>query len=85
MFGLRSRALEATRGARTRTVLALGLLSLGLLAAGLRTTAAPLALTVTGCWALALALACAVLRACAVQGPGERPAPCRQSRAGGSR
>ncbi|MER7668112.1 hypothetical protein ABTY61_06555 [Kitasatospora sp. NPDC096128] len=84
-FGLRSRALEATRGARTRTVVALGLLSVGLLAAGLRTTTAPLALAVTGCWALVLALAAAVLRACAGEAVAERPGPGRQRRAGSAR
>lgn len=71
-LGLRGRAWEVTRGVRQRTVLGLALLSLGLLAVGLGTSAAPFLWGLTGGWALALAIALAVLRACA-DGRGEEP------------
>ncbi|MFI2612789.1 hypothetical protein [Kitasatospora sp. NPDC018619] len=62
---LRGRAWEVLRGVRPRTVLALVLLSLGLLAAGLGTSEAPFLWIFTGCWALTLTIAFAVLCACA--------------------
>ncbi|MFJ4191822.1 hypothetical protein [Kitasatospora sp. NPDC089509] len=64
-FGLRGRAWGAMCGVRPRTVLGLALLSLVLLAAGLRASAAPVPWALTGCWVLALAIAFAVLCACA--------------------
>nr|BFD89476.1 hypothetical protein KitaXyl93_08360 [Kitasatospora sp. Xyl93] len=69
-LGLRGRAWDLVRGLRPRTVLGLALLSLGLLAAGLGVSAAPFRWGLTGCWALALAAASAVLRGCA-DGRGE--------------
>ncbi|MET8542412.1 hypothetical protein ABZW03_17425 [Kitasatospora sp. NPDC004799] len=69
-LGLRGRAWDLVRGLRPRAVLGLALLSLGLLAAGLGASTAPFRWGLTGCWALALAVALAVLRACA-DGRGE--------------
>ncbi|MFF3071909.1 hypothetical protein ACFVSN_00925 [Kitasatospora sp. NPDC057904] len=63
--GLRGRAWNIMCGVRPRTVLALAVLSLGLLAAGLCTSAVPVFWAFTGCWALTLAIAFALLRACA--------------------
>lgn len=71
-LGLRGRVWQAMAGVRPRTVLALALLSLGLLVAGLRTAAAPLFWAFTGCWALTLAIAFAVLCACTEGTRGER-------------
>ncbi|MFJ1933176.1 hypothetical protein ACIOGZ_11010 [Kitasatospora sp. NPDC088160] len=64
-LGLRSRAWDMMRGVRPGPVLGLALLSLGLLAAGLRTAEPPVLWAFTGCWALTLAVAFAVLCACA--------------------
>lgn len=71
-FGLRSRAWEVLQGVRPRTAPALVLLSLGLLVAGLPTAPASAVWALAGCWALVLATACAVLRACAADGGGDR-------------
>ncbi|MBO1418006.1 hypothetical protein [Streptomyces sp. FH025] len=71
-FGLRGRAWDVLRGVRRRTVLGLALLSLGLFAAGLVTSGTPLLWVFTGCWALTLAIALAVLRACAEGRGGQR-------------
>ncbi|MGW7446258.1 hypothetical protein [Kitasatospora sp. NPDC054795] len=64
-FRLRGRAWDVLRGVRPRIVLAVALLSLGLLAAGLGTSEAPFLWIFTGCWALTLTIAFAVLCACA--------------------
>ncbi|MFJ7906645.1 hypothetical protein [Kitasatospora sp. NPDC096204] len=64
-LGLRARAWELMRGVRPRGVLGFALLSLGLLVAGLRTWSAPVLWAFSGCWALTLAIAFAVLCACA--------------------
>ncbi|MEU3559818.1 hypothetical protein ACWGKU_30820 [Kitasatospora sp. NPDC054768] len=64
-LGLRGRAWDLVRGLRPRTVLGLALLSLGLLAAGLGASKTPFLWGLAGCWALTLATAFAVLRACA--------------------
>ncbi|MGW3071590.1 DUF3040 domain-containing protein [Kitasatospora sp. NPDC001132] len=64
-LGLRARGWELMRGVRPRAVLGLALLSLGLLVAGLRTSSAPVLWAFSGCWALTLAIAFAVLCACA--------------------
>ncbi|KJS63254.1 hypothetical protein [Streptomyces rubellomurinus] len=70
-FGLRSRAWELMRGVRPRTALVLVLLSLALLVAGLRSAPAAVVWVFAGLWTLALAIAFAVLCACADDdGPG---------------
>ncbi|MGW1177396.1 hypothetical protein ACWD4P_27225 [Kitasatospora sp. NPDC002543] len=76
LLGLRGRAWDMVRGVRPRTVLGLALLSLvllslALLAAGLGASAAPSRWVLAGGWALALAAALAVLRACADGRRGE--------------
>lgn len=71
-FGLRSRAWEVVRGVRSRTLLALVLLSLGLLVAGLWTAPASAVWAFAGCSALVLAIAVVVLRACVVADGSKR-------------
>ncbi|WP_316528414.1 hypothetical protein [Kitasatospora brasiliensis] len=64
-FGLRAKVWALMCGVRPRGVLGLAVLSFGLLVVGLRTWAAPVLWAFSGCLALTLAIAFAVLCACA--------------------